>query len=277
MFRTFSKCAYVVVMALCLGPVHSFATEVLRPVLPPQSRAALQTAFELDEDVYSLDLQAYAEFAPQLWLSIYGEGAFRFFSLSYEYELAGYLHNWANLHVNGFNETYLGAKIKPFKNVGLDVNWQFPPGEGSQKHRFHRLNVEPFAVYHFSKHLVLGASVRYNKFFEDAGYKPGCEFGLKSSFVWNVFWNDTARTGWELSEAFLYQARLQNSKNMNLDRHYRNMQDKYRGMKLAFGATRYFAFWSVLMGFGLDYEMHRGSLFGFEDGHRVGLHIISPI
>ena len=94
----------------CILPflcVAALATENLHPILPPTTGIAVQGAFELDEDVYSLDMDVAAEYAiiPR-YLSLYVDGAFRFLGVSYEYSTEGYLHNYCNLHVNGFNETY---------------------------------------------------------------------------------------------------------------------------------------------------------------------------
>jgi hypothetical protein len=89
--------------------------------------------------------------------------------------------------------------------------------------------------------------------------------------MWRPRWNDSLNTGWVLSETFLYQARIEESENRNLAKKYRGMQDKYRGMKMKFDAMRYFNIFSLSIGFGLNYEIHEGTLFGFETGHRVGI------
>jgi hypothetical protein len=175
------------------------------------------------------------------------------------------------LHVNGFNETYIGAKGLILPYFGLNLGWQFPPGEGSQLHRFHRLNIEPFTLLQVSKSLLVGMAIRYNSFLEDKNYKPGDEIGFKASFVWKPGWNDSLNTGWELSETFLYQARIEESENRNLDKPYRGMKDKYRGMKMKFEVMRYIKIVSIPIGFGLNYEIHEGTLFGFETEHRVGI------
>ena len=247
------------------------ATENLHPITPPTTSFATQGSVELDEDVYSGDMEISAEYAVHPRLSLYADGAFRFLSYSYEYSTEGYIHNYCNLHVNGFNETYAGIKWIMLRHLGLNIGWRFPPGEGSQKNRFHRLNLEPFTVFPFSKHLTLGTSFRYNTFLEDKNYKPGNEVGFKASFVWRPGWNDALHTGWHFSETFLYQARIEESENRNLAKPYRKMQDKYRGMKMKFDAARYFSIFKVPVGFGLNYEIHEGTLFGFEAGHRVGI------
>lgn len=51
------------------------------------------------------------------------------------------------------------------------------------------------------------------------------------------------------------------------------MKDKYRGMKMKFDAIRYFNILDLSVGFGLNYEIHEGTLFGLETGHRVGIEI----
>ena len=251
--------------------VTCFATEPLHPISLPTSSLSIQGTVELDEDVYSGDMEVSAEYAFHPRLSLYVDGAFRFLSYSYEYSTEGYIHNYCNLHVNGFNETYVGAKGMILPYLGLNVSWQFPPGEGSQKNRFHRLNVEPFGLLQFSRQLTLGTAIRYNTYLEDKNFKPGDEIGIKASFVWKPGWNDSLKTGWEFSEIFLYQARIEESENRNLDSRYRGMKDKYQGIKMKFEAMRYFNIAGFSTGFGLNYEIHDGTLFGFETGHRVGI------
>ena len=254
-----------------IGFVTCFATESLHPISLPTSLFSVQGTVELDEDIYSGDLEISAEYAVHPRLSLYVDGTFRFLSYSYEFSTEGYIHNYCNLHVNGFNETYVGAKGMMLPYLGLNVGWQFPPGEGSQKNRFHRLNVEPFSLLQVSRRLTLGTAVRYNMFLEDKNLKPGDEIGIKASFVWKPSWNDSLKTGWEFSEIFLYQARIEESENRNLDSHYRGMKDKYQGIKMKFEAMRYFNIAGFSTGFGLNYEIHDGTLFGFETGHRVGI------
>ena len=251
--------------------VTCFATEPLHPISLPTSSLSIQGTVELDEDVYSGDMEVSAEYAFHPRLSLYVDGAFRFLSYSYEYSTEGYIHNYCNLHVNGFNETYVGAKGMILPYLGLNVGWQFPPGEGSPKNRFYRLNVEPFGLLQFSRQLTLGTAIRYNMFLEEKNFKPGDEIGIKASFVWKPGWNDSLKTGWEFSEVFLYQARIEESENRNLDSRYRGMKDKYQGIKMKFEAIRYFNIAGFSTGFGLNYEIHDGTLFGFETGHRVGI------
>ena len=261
----FVGCLILISFVTCL------ATEPLHPISLPTSSLSIQGTVELDEDVYSGDMEVSAEYAFHPRLSLYADGAFRFLSYSYEYSTEGYIHNYCNLHVNGFNETYVGAKGMILPYLGLNVGWQFPPGEGSQKNRFHRLNVEPFGLLQFSRQLTLGTAIRYNTFLEDKNFKPGDEIGIKASFVWKPGWNDALKTGWEFSEIFLYQARIEESENRNLDSRYRGMKDKYQGIKMKFEAMRYFNIAGFSTGFGLNYEIHDGTLFGFETGHRVGI------
>lgn len=249
----------------------SFATESLHPIVAPATSFGVQGTVELDEDIYSGDLEVSAEYAVLPRLSFYVDGAFRFLSYSYEFSTEGYIHNYCNLHVNGFNETYVGAKGLILPYLGLNLSWQFPPGEGSQKNRFHRLNVEPFSLLQVSKNLTVGTAIRYNTFLEDKNFKPGDEIGFRASLVWKPSWNDSLKTGWEISEVFLYQARIEESENRNLDKRYRGMKDKYRGMKMKFDAMRYFNIANFSTGFGLNYEIHEGTLFGFETGHRIGI------
>ncbi|MBO7414599.1 MAG: hypothetical protein J6U20_13205 [Fibrobacter sp.] len=269
MFK-FSSCL------LILCPVVIWATETLHPIQPPKTHLTAAGIFELSDDVYSTDAVLSLEVAPIEWVSLYTDASFRFMSYSYETSIRGYEHNYCNLHVNGFNETYLGAKATLLNNFGLDINWRFPPGEGSQKNRFHRLNVEPFAFMNIRKNLFGGLSLRYNTFLEDANYKPGDEIGAKGSFIFNFFWNEYMYTGWSLESTFLFQARVISSKNYNLKKPYQDMKDKYQGTKMKFELIRHFEMFNKHIGFGINYEMHNGTLFGFETGHRVGLAITAP-
>lgn len=251
----------------------SFATESLHPVLPPATSFSVQGTVELDEDIYSGDMEASAEYAILPNLSAYVDGTFRFLSYSYEYSTDGYIHNYCNLHVNGFNETYAGIKWMALPYFGLNLGWRFPPGEGSQKNRFHRLNIEPFTLLQFSRRLILGMSFPYNLFLEDLNYKPGAEIGIKASMRFRLNWNEALHSGWEFSETALYKARIQDSENRNLDKPYRKMKDKYCGMKMKFDIVRFFNILRLPVGFGINYEIHEGTLFGFETGHRIGIEI----
>ena len=51
------------------------------------------------------------------------------------------------------------------------------------------------------------------------------------------------------------------------------MDDKYRGMKIRLDALLFFRMETLgrSAGIGLNYEIHEGTLFGFETGHRVGI------
>lgn len=246
------------------------ATEPLHPILPPTTTFSVQGTVELDDDVYSGDMEVSAQYAPIPQLSIYLDGAFRFLGYSYEFSTKGYVHNYCNLHINGFNETYAGTRWQILPYFGLDLGWRFPPGEGSQKNRFHRLNIEPYTLLQFSRNLVLGTAIRYNVFLEDRNYMLGNEIGLKASFVWQPGWDATHSAGWRFTETALFQARIQNSENRNLAKPYRKMDDKYQGFKIKFDAERFFDIKGISLGLGINYEIHEGLLFGFETGHRIG-------
>jgi len=258
---------------IALSPIAVWAAEIVRPVEAPATRFAVAGFEELDDDVYSTDMAVSAEYSPFKAFSVYTDASFRFMSYSYEYSTEGYIHNYCNLHVNGFNETYVGTKFFFLPNFGLNFNWRVPPGEGSQQNRFHRMNMEPFALLHFSRDLTVGTSLRYNSFIEDNHYKPGDEIGFKTSFIWTLGWNEERRSGWKISETFLYQARFEESENRNLAKPYSKMKDTYRGMKIAFDASRYFNLFGLPFGIGLNYEIHKGTLFGFETGHRLGIYL----
>lgn len=263
-----------------------YATEVLHPILPPSTWASVEGAVDLDEDIYSADMNVSAEFALPMTggkASLYVDGAFRFLSFSYEYSTKGYVHNYCNLHVNGFNETYVGAKFMPFvneeadilKGAGLNVGWRFPPGEGSQRNRFHRLNIEPFYAFKFTQRLILGTAFRYNRFFEKNDFAPGDEVGFKASLAWKFWWNESTQSGWIFDQVFLYQNRIHESENLHMDKPYRKMKDDFHGYKMRFDLSRRFS--ALPISLGLNYEIHEGTLFGFETGHRIGIFLKAGI
>lgn len=270
----------VLSLSMVLLVVNASATESLHAITTPSTWGSIDASIELDEDVYSADMSVSAEFAFPLGNglgSLYADGAFRFLSYSYEYSTKGYIHNYCNLHVNGFNETYLGAKLMPFgknfgamQNVGLNLGWRFPPGEGSQLQRFHRLNVEPFYTFAFTRDLTLGGALRYNKFLEADDFAPGDEIGIKASWIWKFLWNEKSNTGWIFDEVILYQMRIQESKNFHLAKRFQKMDDQYKGLKIRFDFQRVFGFAPIPVSFGINYEIHKGTLFGFETGHRIG-------
>ena len=256
-------------LLLCAG--IALATEGLVPLHFPTTALSLEEAEELDDDVYSNDLTVSAEYALTDWFSFYDSSSFRFASYSYEYSTEGYIPNYCNLHVNGFNESYLGVRTLFYRNFGLDAGWRFPPGEGSQKDRFHRLNAEPFVLFPATRHLLLGTSLRYNKFLKDKNFEPGDEIGFKASLLWKFWWSDSEQTGWKVSEVLLYQARFRESENHNLAKNCRKMDDKYKGMKIAFALARDFRLFGAPLELGINYTINKGTLFGFETGHRVGI------
>ena len=212
-----SRAAWILIT---LSPIAIWATEILRPVEAPATRFAVAGFEELDDDVYSTDMAVSAEYSPFRAFSVYADASFRFMSYSYEYSTEGYIHNYCNLHVNGFNETYIGAKFFFLPNFGLNFNWR-----------------------------------------EDNHYKPGDEIGFKTSFIWTLGWNEVRRSGWKISETFLYQARFEESENRNLAKPYSKMKDAYRGMKMKFDAMHYFNIAGISTGFGLNYEIHEGTPF----------------
>ena len=149
------KAVYLLLALTSLCLPKAYGTEGLMPLHFPTTVLTVEESEELDDDVYSNDLTASAEYAITDWFSLYGSTSFRFASYSYEYSTKGYIHNYCNLHVNGFNESYAGARGMLTRNLGLDAGWRFPPGEGSQKERFHRLNAEPFVLFSATPHLLL--------------------------------------------------------------------------------------------------------------------------
>ena len=263
--------AYLFLAFALLNAPVAYATEGLVPLHLPETALTVEGAEELDDDVYSNDLTVSAEYAFTDRISVYGSSSFRFASYSYEYSTKGYIHNYCNLHVNGFNESYAGARGMLTRNLGLDAGWRFPPGEGSQKERFHRLNAEPFVLFSATPHLLLGTALRYNTFLEDKNYRPGDEIGFKASLLWKFWWRDAEKTGWKFSEVLLYQARIQESENHNLAKNCRKMDDKYKGMKIAFALAREFRLFGAPLELGINYTINKGTLFGFETGHRVGI------
>ena len=49
------------------------------------------------------------------------------------------------------------------------------------------------------------------------------------------------------------------------------MDDKYKGMKIAFALARDFRLFGTPLELGINYTINKGTLFGFETGHRVGI------
>ena len=253
--------------------VTANATEPLRPVLPPRTAVDLGALGELRDDVYSADLGWMVEVAPCECFSLYTDLSYRFVSYQWETMMHDQLHESLNLHVNGFNESFIGAKFFPVEYAGVAVSWRFRPGEGSRVERFNRLGVEPMVLYGFSSTLLLGLSLQYYTFIEDANYQPGDELGIKASFVWDVFWNKKARTGWRIAYAYLFRWRIEESENMNMRESYREMDDMYSGFRMRGEIARYFGWFPFPFGIGMAYEMNRGYLFGFATGHRGELFI----
>lgn len=257
--------------ALALGHfVH--ARETVTPVHAPESYALLGGVGELRDDVYSADLNMAGEFAPCNCFSVYGDFSYRLVSYLWDTEFHDQRHEALNLHVNGLNESYLGAKMMPFPFLGVDVSWRLPPREGSQENRFHRFGISPFGLYEVSRNMELGAALEYYTFLEKQNFQSGDELGAKASISWKLLWDRADRSGFRLDYVFLYRLRIQESENLNMERPYRKMDDLYRGFKMRLDAGRYFSLRGNSLGVALFYEMVRGYLFGMEMGHTLGLY-----
>ena len=255
--------------AILFAFVSSFATEVIRPVSAPHTSISLGGILELRDDVYSGDMRVSTELAFCKCFSVYSDVSYRF--ASYQYEVANFKqqHEIVDLRINGLNESYLGFKIFPSDFWGVNANFRFEPGEGSQNDRFQRLAVEPMAVYPFSEYLRLGVSLGYYTFIEKDHFLPGDEIGGEASFVWKPFYKLENPRGVQLSYVFLLRHRIHESKNKNLKSRDQEMDDRYWGFRMR-GEIAYF-FKSLPFGYGFGYEMNRGTLFGFETGHRAEL------
>ena len=254
------------------GLVSAVARESILPVRGPESYALFGGVAELRDDVYSADLNVAGEFAPCHCFSIYGDFSYRLLSYEYDVMFHDQRHEALNLHVNGLNESYLGVKLMPFSFVGVDFNWRLPPREGSRVNRFYRIGVTPYGLYEFSRNMTLGAAMEYFTFLEERNFQPGDELGLKGSISWKLLWNRNDYSGWKFDYVLLYRWRIQESRNLNLDKPYQKMDDLYRGMKLRIDAARYFSVFKNSLGAALFYEMNRGHLFGMETGHTLGLY-----
>lgn len=257
--------------ALLASSVH--ARETVLPVRAPETSVLLGGVAELRDDVYSADINVAGEYAFCKCFSVYGDVAYRLVSYEWNTMLHDQIHEMVNLRVNGLNESYVGVKFMPFSFAGVDASWRFPPREGSQVNRFHRLGVSPFGLYEFSQNMTLGTAVEYLTFLEKGGFLPGDEIGLKGSASWKLLWNHETCSGWKFDYVFLYRWRIQESENRNLDKPYSKMDDLYRGFKMRVDAARYFSLVGNSLGFTLFYEMNRGNLFGMETGHTLGFYV----
>ena len=260
------------VLVLLLSPFSAYARESISPVRAPESYALFGGLAELRDDVYSADLNVAGEFAPCHCFSVYGDFSYRLVSYQWDTEFHDQRHEALNLHVNGLNESYLGIKLMPISFLGVDVSWRLPPREGSRVNRFYRLGVTPYGLYDFSRNMTLGTAVEYFSFLEERNFQPGDELGLKGSISWKLLWDRDDYSGWKFDYVFLYRWRIQESRNLNLDRPYQKMDDLYRGFRMRVDAAYYFAVLKNSLGAALFYEMNRGLLFGMETGHTLGLY-----
>lgn len=249
-----------------------FAREPVNVIRAPQTYISLGGSGELRDDIYGADVNLAGGFAPCDCFEVYGDFSYRIFSFEYNTMFHDQIHEMLDLQVNGFNESYLGMKFMPYPFFGVDVSWRLPPGEGSQVNRFHRIGVEPFYLYDFSKGMQLGVAASYFTFLEDDDFQPGDEIGLKASIEWRLAWDYDDPSGWLLEYVFLYRLRIQESKNLAMDKPYRDMDDLYRGFRMRVDAGRYFSVKKGSLGVSLFYEMNRGYLFGMETGHLLGVY-----
>ncbi|PWJ64207.1 hypothetical protein SAMN05720473_10482 [Fibrobacter sp. UWB15] len=259
-------------LLFALMPLSLFARETVSPVRAPESYVLLGGIAELRDDVYSGDINMAGEFAPCNCFSVYGDFAYRLVSYEWNTMAHDQIHERVNLQVNGLNESYLGVKLMPFSFAGVDVNWRLPPREGSRVNRFYRIGVTPYGLYDVSRRMTIGAALEYLTFLEERNFQPGDELGLKGSFSWKLLWDSDEYSGWKLDYVILYRWRIQESRNLNLDKPYQKMDDLERGFRLRVDAAHYFSIFRNSLGAALFYEMNRGHLFGMETGHTLGIY-----
>ena len=112
-------CLALSLISLLALATSAFATEPLKPVLPPQNAIAVGGVGELRDDVYSADLKWSVELAPYNCLSFYTDMSYRFVSYEWQTMLHDQIHELVNLRVNGLNESYVGMKFFPLDSGGL--------------------------------------------------------------------------------------------------------------------------------------------------------------
>lgn len=265
--------SFVFILLQLLVALPIMATEALRPLTFPQTSITTGALAELRDDIYSADVGWNIELAPHPLFSIYTDMSYRLISYQWDIMLHDQIHEMVNLQTNGLNESFAGIKVFPLKNFGIITNWRFKPGEGGRTERFERLGIEPTALYHFSKDMLLGLSPQYYTFLKSDHYKPGDEIGIKSSFIWNLWRSKRNRSEWRLDYVFLYRWRIEQSQNFSKAKDFQKMKDLYRGFRMRADIVRFFDITGHILGIGAAYEMNRGNLFGQETGHRTELYV----
>lgn len=268
-----SLCVRTTLCLVLFFALFSQARENVWTIRSPQTFASISWLGELLDDVYSTDVGLSVEYAPCNCFSVYADASYRFLSYEFDTMLHDQRHELVDLQVNGFNESYFGAKVMPFPYFGVDLGWRIPPAGGSQTNRFHRLKISPMGLYPLSKRMDLGVTLEYFSFLEKNEFQPGDELGLKGSISWRLAWDEVSRRGWKIDYVFLYRMRLQESENYALSKPYRKMDDQYRGLRLRLDGAYYFNLMKYSLGTALFYEMNRGNLFGLETGHTLGLYV----
>lgn len=256
----------LLLFSICALAWSAFATEPLKPVQLPCNRVYFANAIELKDDVYSDDFKWSVELAPFNFFSIYTDLSYRLISYEWNTMLHDQRHEMINRHINGMNESFLGIKFYSFKFFGINADWRFKPGNGSNEHNFNRLGIEPVLMYPWGKGMFVAATLQYYTFLENKDFQPGDEMGSKASFIWDI-------SSWELAYTFLYRTRIEESRNMHMKHEFRDMHDRFHGYRLRAEATRFINLFPFPTGIGLAYEMSRGKLFSFETGHHIEFYL----
>lgn len=244
--------------------VAAFATEILKPVSRPSSEILIGGIADLRDDVYSGDGRFAAEISPIKYFSIFTDVTYRLVSYEFDTMLHDQIHELIDLRVNGLNATTVGTKVFPLENYGLTFAYRFPSRDGDRRERFPRISAELQSVYDFSRRMQFGYALEFLTYGERTNFQPGNEIGSRFSCLWNL-------SNWEFTYAFLFRHRVEQSLNYNLDKPYRKMDDEYSGYRMHMGVGRNIALGTLVLKPGIAYEITRGTLFGFETGHRVEL------
>lgn len=242
--------------------VSANAAEFLRPVSLPQNEIRLGAIADLQDDIYSADGHLFAELALRNRVGIFLDGSYRFVSCEFNTKLHQQIHEIMFRDVNGLNSSLIGLEIFPFIHYGFAFAYTIPATNGETQERFPQMLFDLQAVFPFSRRMSFGYAFEYLTYQERTNYQPGDELGAKASLEWNL-------GGLYFSYVFLYRHRIEQSLNYNLAKPYQKMKDAYQGIRMLAELSWPHRLKLVTVDPGVSYQITKGTLFGFETGHRM--------
>lgn len=257
-FRVISVCFFIFQTAL-------FAYTPLRLKSLPSNSIELATLLELHDDVYSNDINAFAEFSLNSQLSFLGELSYRTFSFEQEMDTSfNILHKGTNLSVSGFYTFLLGVKFFPVEFLGASLDWAIPIEKELGFQKFHSVSGEFLFLYPFTNWFEFSLAQEFCFYIPTDNFSLGSEIAIQWQGIFKI-------SKWRIEHISEFRQRVKDSKNKSLAIPYQKQNDRFSALRFKTAIYRNLIEKSFDLDIGISYEVAKGFLYGKETGHKFSI------